>query len=163
MIVSYFLKQFILTKIDIYSAMYINNFKILQCLVNDQCKNPICQIKAKFLREHYVAHYWAKEENRQVQCCQQNSDTVYSNQVFYTKLECAENFQEVYKGMNLPTIQNYDAPIDLVFYDCSDYSSSSASSASSMESSDISEKSDSEDSKEENEINPETVDLTLSE
>ena len=136
----------------------------MQCLVDNECKNSICQIKAKFLREHYVAHYWAKEENKLVQCCRQNSDVIYSNQVFYTKLELAENFREVYKSMNLPTIQNYDAPIDLVFHDCSDYSSSSASSsASSMTSSDISEKSDNDDNKEEDKIHPETVDLTLSE
>jgi hypothetical protein len=139
--------------------MFVNNFKILQCLVDNECKNSICQIKAKFLREHYVAHYWAKEENREVQCCRQNSDTVYSNQVFYTKLECAENFDEVYKGMNLPTIENYDAPVDLVFHDCSDYSSGNSSSASSVENATISEKSGVDDGKK-NKIQFETVDLT---
>ena len=111
--------------------MHVNNFKILQCLIDNKCQEPICQIKGKFLREHYVAHYWAKEENREVQCCNQQSDTVYSNQVFYTKLENADNFYDVYKGMNLPTIQNYDAPIDLVFHDCSDYATTDFSSGNS--------------------------------
>jgi len=118
--------------------MHANNFKILQVLINNKCKESICQIKAEFLREHYTSNYWAKSENEHDDfyeaslCCKQRSDAVYSNQVFYTKLESAHNYDEYQEKMNLPNIYDtFDATIDNVFYDCSAYGSGSSSGSNS--------------------------------
>lgn len=104
--------------------MYANNFKILQVLINSTCNNAICELKTKFLREHYISHFWAKNEEEEVNCCLQKSDQVYSNQVFFTKLEAADNFEKMWQTMNLPKVyeQNFN---DIVFFDCKSFSSGS--------------------------------------
>jgi len=106
--------------------MYANNFKILQVLINGTCKNAICELKTKFLREHYISHFWAKNEEEEVNCCLQKSDQVYSNQVFFTKLEAAKNFEIMCQTMDLPQVyeQSYKEK-DIVFFDCKSYSSGS--------------------------------------
>ena len=114
--------------------MYANNFKILQALVNDKCKNEVCTLKAKFLREHYANNYWAKQVEPD-----DTHDVVYSNTVFFTRLENAINFDEMREEMNLPTIN--DTPwngVEFVFFDCKKFGRDTATHTSNDTSSDTS-------------------------
>ena len=102
--------------------MLKNNFEILQLLLNSDCKQPICQIKAKFLREHYLGHYWSNENGKEEPCCGKKFDfyTIYTNEVFHTNLEAAANFDECRAELKLPRISG--EPSELVFYDCTGFS-----------------------------------------
>ena len=102
--------------------MPTKNFEILQLLLNSDCNQPICQIKAKFLHEHYLGHYWSNENEKKEQCCEKKFDfyTAYTNEVFHTNLEAASNFAEYRTELKLPRISG--EPSELVFYDCAGFS-----------------------------------------